>query len=120
MSGLIQNQVTILSGTTNNNIIAGEVFEFLSRPAAVRLLVSQTIVAASTIEVDFNLGNVIAAIGLRPNIAVSAGVVDQDRDRLPAAVGQAGDRIQVRAREINGGAGDNGILNFVLEITDLA
>ena len=34
MSGLIKRQVTILSGTTNANIIAGEVFETLTRPAA--------------------------------------------------------------------------------------
>lgn len=119
MSGLIKNAVTVNSGTTNNNIIAGEVFEFLSRPAAVRLLVSQEVVATSNLEIDFNLGNVIGTIGMRPNIAVSAGVVDQDRDKVPAAVGQAGDRIQVRARETTGGVGADGILNFVIEITDL-
>ncbi len=120
MSGLIKNAVTVLSGTTNNNIIAGEVFEFLSRPAAVRLLVSQEIVVGSNLEVDFNLGNVIGAIGMRPNVAVAAGVVDRDRDQVPAAVGQAGDRIQVRVRETTGIATADGILNFILEITDLA
>jgi hypothetical protein len=120
VSGLIKNQVTVVAGTTNNNIIAGEVFEFLSRPAAVRLLVSQTVVVGSIIEVDFNLGNVIGAIGYRPNVAAAAGVVDRDRDGVPAAIGQAGDRIQVRARETTGTAGNDGILNYILEITDLA
>lgn len=120
MSGLIRQAVTVLSGTTNNNIIAGEVFEFLSRPAAVRVLVSQQIVVASALEVDFNVGNVIVTQALVPNIAVGAGVIDTDRDKLPAAVGAAGDRIQIRVREVTGGAGDDGILNFMVEITDLA
>lgn len=120
MSGLIKRSVTILSGQANPNIIAGEVFETLNRPAAVRLLVSQTIVALSVLELDFNLGNVIIAQGLAPNIAVGAGIVDRDRDAMPAAGGQRDDRIQIRVRETSGLVGADGILNFILEITDLA
>jgi len=120
MSGLIKQSVTINSGTTNANIIAGQVFETLTRPAAVRLLVSQTVVAASVLEVDFNLGNVIVTQAMAPNVAVAAGVVDRDRDAVPAAVGQPTDRIQIRVRETSGAVGANGILNFILEITDLA
>jgi len=120
MSGLIRNQVEILSGTTNNNILAGEVFEFLSRPAAVRLLASQTIVALSVLELDFNLGNVIGSINLRPNVATAPGVVDRDRDGFPAQVGQGGDRIQIRVRETSGLVGADGVLNFIVEISDLA
>jgi hypothetical protein len=119
MSGLIKAEVTVNSGTTNNNILAGEPFEFLSRPSAVRLLATQQIVAASLLEVDFNLGNVIAGLGLVPNIAVTNGVVDKSVDSFPAAVGQAGDRIQIRVRETTGGAGANGILYYIVEITDL-
>jgi len=120
MSGLIKRSVTVLSGTTNNNVLAGEVFEFLTRPAAVRVLVSQQIVAASLLSVDLNLGNAIVTQNLNPNIAVAAGVVDQDRDRLPAAAGAAGDRIQLSVRETTAGVGADGILNFVIEISDLA
>lgn len=120
MSGLIRSSVTILSGTTNNNVIAGEVFEFLSRPAAVRVLLSQEEVLNSAVRVDLNLGNVIVTQNLIPNVAADPGVIDKDRDGFPAAVGAAGDRIQLSAREITGGVGDDGILNFEVEITDLA
>ena len=120
MSGLIKRSVTILSGTTNANIIAGEVFETLNRPSAVRLLLSQTVVMLSVLEVDFNLGNVIVTQALAPNIAVAAGTVDRDRDGVPAAGGQPTDRIQIRVRETSGLVGADGILNFILEITDLA
>ncbi len=120
MSGLIKRAVTILSGTTNNNVIAGETFEFLSRPAAVRVLLSQEIVTTSNIEVDVSLGNVIVTQNLRPNIAASAGVVDSDRDKLPAAVGAAGDRVQISARETTAVTNADGILNYIVEITDLA
>ena len=120
MSGLIKRAVTILSGTTNNNVIAGETFEFLSRPAAVRVLLSQEIVVGSLIEVDVSLGNVIVTQNLNPNIAVAVGVVDSERDKLPAAVGAAGDRVQISARETTAIATADGVLNFIVEITDLA
>jgi len=120
MGGLIRQAVTIPSGTTNVNILAGEIFEFLSRPSSVRVIVSQEIVLLSALSVDVNVGNVIVTQALTPNVAVAAGVVDMDRDRLPAAVGAAGDRVQIRVRETTSIANADGILNFVVEITDLA
>lgn len=119
MSGLIKQSITILSGTTNNNVIAGEIFELLQMNASVRPLFSQEIVAGSDLVVDMNLGNVIGATNFRPNIAVAAGVVDRQRDGLPAIAGRAGDRIQLRAREVTGGVGADGILNYMLEISDI-
>jgi len=120
MSGLIKRQFTINSGTTNVNLLAGEVFEFLQRPAAVRMLINQEIVMTSNIIIDFNLGNVIATQDFRPNIAVTAGVIDKSVDEIPAAVGTPPDRIQIRARETTAAGGANGILNLLLEIVDLA
>jgi len=120
MGGLIRQAVTVPSGTTNVNILAGEIFEFLSRPSSVRVILSQEIVNASELAVDVNVGNVIVTQALTPNVAVAPGVVDQDRDRLPAAVGAAGDRVQIRVREITSIATADGILNFIVEITDLA
>jgi len=120
MGGLIRQAVTVPSGTTNVNILAGEIFEFLSRPSSVRVVLSQEIVALSALAVDVNVGNVIVTQALTPNIAAAAGVVDMDRDRLPAAVGAAGDRLQIRVREVSSLVGADGILNFVVEISDLA
>ncbi len=119
MSGLIKRRVTILSGTANSNIIAGEPFETLTRPAVVTLLINQEIVLASDIEVEFLIGNVSAASLLRPNVAGAAGVINRDADKLPGAVGQIGDRITIRAREITAIVNADGILNFQLEISDL-
>jgi len=120
MGGLIRQAVTVPSGTTNVNILAGEIFEFLARPSTVRVILSQQIVLLSALAVDVNVGNVIVTQALTPNIAVAPGVVDQDRDRLPAAVGAAGDRVQIRVRETSSLAGADGILNFIVEITDIA
>jgi len=120
MGGLIRDQVTILSGTTNPNIIDGEIFTRLARPALVKLICSQEIVAGSNLAIDLNVGNTIVTQALRPNIAAAAGVLDADRDKFPAAVGAANDEVQVRVRETSSGAGADGILNFSIEISDIA
>jgi len=120
MGGLIRDSVTVASGLTNNNIIDGQVFTRLARPALVKFSASQQIVAGSNLVVDINVGNTIVTQALVPNVAAQAGVVDADRDKFPAAVGAANDEIQIRVRETTSGAGADGILNFSVEISDIA
>lgn len=89
------------AGTTNNNLVAGEKFEFLARPSVVKLYVTADVVVNGSIEVDFSLGNVVVGDNLVPaytDVTVTDQGPDRDKHLLARAVGRGGDRIQVRLR----------------------
>lgn len=119
MSGIIRRQFVVPTGTVTENVLAGDVFEFIQRPSSIRLFLNQEVVAGSLLAVDLNIGNVIAFSAARPNIAVTAGVIDRSVDGFTPAVAMPQDRLQLRARETTGGAGANGLLNLLIEIADL-
>jgi len=114
---------TILSGTTNVNILQGRREEYLSRAAAIRIFMVQQIVTTSNIDVDFTLGNVVVGDDLRPNTqVVAAGESPSPRlneDLLAQDIGAGGDRIQIRARETTGIVAANGILGTQIFIDDI-
>jgi len=120
MSGQIKQTTTVLSGTTNVNLLTGLKQEFLSRPAAVKLYAVQEQVATSNLEVTLTLGNVVIGEDLNPNEAAAAGAGPKlNEDILTGGVGAGGDRIQIRVRETVGGVGDDGIIRWLVDIVDL-
>jgi len=124
MSGQIKLTTTVLAGTTNVNLLTGRKQEFLSRPAVVTLYQVQDSVSLSRIETDLTLGNVVVGEDLvaNSNPASSAGVgtgPKTNEDMVARGVGAAGDRIQIRVREVVGGTGDDGIIRTLVTIDDL-
>jgi len=119
MSGQIKLRNVILSGTTNVNLLTGRKQEFLSRPAVVTIYQVQDIVAASALETDLSLGNVIVGEDLVPNIPGAGFGPRTNEDMIARGVGAAGDRIQIRVRETNGGVGDDGVVRTLVTIDDI-
>ena len=107
----------VLAGNgTNNNLLAGSKFEFLSRPAAVTVFASSDGGTVADVQLDFTLGNVVVAEDINPNLAAVVGNIVRNQDGIGAGVGDAGDRIQLRGRNLNAVARN---LNVLLDISEL-
>lgn len=113
---IFKSRTSVAAGATETNILAGSKFEFLGRPSAVSLWAVQD-TAADDIELDFTLGNVVVAEDIPPNLDTTE-LVDRQRDLIGSGVGDAGDRIQIRARNTDGAAAR--AVSILLEISELA
>ncbi len=114
-------QTSVAAGAVDANLLNGSKFEFLARPAVITIYASQD--TPNDIELDWTLGNAVVAEDVNPNAAVAAGVglqagnINRDTDGIGSAAGDAGDRIQVRARNTNAAAA--AIVNLLVEINEL-
>ena len=113
---IFRTRVTIAAASVNTNLLAGSKFEFLARPSAVTLWGSDDGTGDSL--VDFTLGNTVIGEDMPLNNAAVAGDIKRDLDGVGAGVGDAGDRIQIRAR--NTSAANPVNVNILLEIQELA
>lgn len=84
--------------TVNNNIMAGNKFEFLPRNGVVRIYACQD-VGTGNVNIDFTLGNVVVGDDLPCTSTTIAFGPDRNTDLLATGVAMAGDRIQIRAQE---------------------
>lgn len=114
---LFRTTVTVAAGTTNNNVMNGSKFEFLGRPSVVRTWASQDGAGAPGAEIDWTLGNVVVGEDMKPNTAATAGNITRDQDGIGEAVGDAGDRIQMRVQNTDAANPVN--VNFLIEIAEL-
>jgi len=124
MSGILKLTNTILSGTTNDNLLTGSKFDYLGNDAVVTIYQIQDIVAGSSISTDFTLGNVVVGDDLVCNsIPAGAATAGQgprtNEDVLAQGAGKAGDRITVRVRETTGIATADGIIRTQIVIQDV-
>lgn len=111
--------VQLAAGGSIANLIAGSKFEFLSRPAAVKVFAVQDRTAASNCVIDFTLGNAVVGDDLPPNQATGPGLgPNRQEDMLSRGVGAPRDRIQLAARETTGL--DVNDLRVIVEIDDIA
>lgn len=113
---IFRTRVTLAAAAVNTNLLAGSKFEFLGRPSAVTLWGSDDGTGAAL--VDFTLGNTVIGEEMPLNDAPVAGDINRDRDGIGAGVGDAGDRIQIKAR--NTSAANPVNVNILLEIQELA
>jgi len=104
-------------GTTINNLVAGEKFEFLSRPAVVKFYLC-TDTGTGVVEADITLGNVVVGDNLISPLHTATLGPERDKHLLARAIGRAGDRIQVRLRETGGSA--NSPTRLLVEIDEIA
>lgn len=114
---IFRRTLSIAAGATEVNLLAGSKFEFLSRPSAVTIWATQD-TAIDDIEIDLTLGNVVVAEDINPNVATVAGVINRNTDGVGSGVGDAGDRIQLRARNTDGAAAR--VVNALVEISEIA
>ena len=119
MSGTLKLTTTVLSGTTNDNLLTGSKFDYLARPAVVTVYGVQEVVATSSISLDFTLGNVVVGDDLVANIQAAGVGPKVNEDIVAEGVGEAGDRITVRLRETTGGVGADGIFRSQIVIRDM-
>lgn len=101
--------------TTNTNLLAGSKFEFLSRPSVVRVYAVADD-STGSVEMDFTLGNVVVGDDLvLPLFTANQGPLRSEH-LLTRAVGRAGDRIQIRLREVAGTTSPTRVLVDIDEI----
>ena len=77
------------------NLMAGTKFEFLSRPAQVRVYAAAD-ATAGVITIDFTLGNVVVAENIRPTVVAAGTGPFRNENLMASGQGAAGDRIQLR------------------------
>ena len=98
---VIRKTQTVTAGATTANLVAGSVFEFLTRPSAVRVFAAQD-TATGAVEMTFKLGNVVFGEDLPLPVKTAGLGPDQDQDKLVGAMGAPGDRISVILKETGG------------------
>jgi len=119
MSGILKLANTVNSGTTITNLLADTKFDYLPRAAVVTIYSVQDIVLLSNIELDFTLGTTVIGDDMVPNVPATGTGPRTNEDIIARGVGEAGDRIQIRARETTGITNANGLLRTQIVIEDL-
>lgn len=115
----IKQTTTVLSGTTVQNLVVGLKQQYLQFNAAVKVYAVQDTVLNSVLQMTFSLGNIVIGEDLVPNIPGAGLGPRLNEDIIGGAAGIAGDLLQLRVREITGGVGDDGILRWLVDITDM-
>jgi len=108
---------TVAAGATVTNIMAGSKFEFLPRPSVIKVYSAQD-TGTGSVELDFTLGNVVVGDDLGPNVVTAGTGPARDSDLLTQGAGAAGDRIQIRLREVGGATATP--VRTLVEIIELA
>ena len=111
-----QSTLAGTASTTVVNIMAGTKFEFLSRPAQVRVYAASDI-TAGVLNVDFTLGNVVVAENIAPSTVADNTGPNRNEHLMASGQGAAGDRIQIRLQETAAVAKP---VRFIVDIIDLA
>jgi len=106
----------LTAGQTIPNLMNGNKFEFLGRPAVVSVWGTDD--GTGSAQIDFTLGNVVVGEDLPLNNAVVAGDIRKDSDFIGSGAGDAGDRIQIRARNTDAVNAVNA--NLLIEIAEIA
>jgi len=108
------------AATTVVNIMAGSKFEFLARPAQVRVYAvidTTAAIPANRVILDLSLGNVVVGEARTPAVvAVDTGPF-RNENLLTSGQGAAGDRIQIRLQNPDALAQPTRVL---VDIIDLA
>lgn len=114
--GVFRTSVTIAADTTTANLMTGDKFEFLPRGAVIKVYAAQD-VSTGNVQIDFTLGARVVGDSLPLNIVTPAGSgPNRDSDLLASGIGQAGERIQLRAREV---AGTDTPIRVLVEVIDI-
>lgn len=106
----------LTAGQTIPNLMNGNKFEFLGRPAVVSIWGTDD--GTGRGQIDFTLGNLVVGEDLDLNNAVVAGDIRKDSDFIGAGAGMPGDRIQIRARNLDAVNAVN--VNLLIEINEVA
>jgi len=115
----IKQTTTILSGTINLNLVTGLKQQYLQFNAAVKLYAVQDTVAGSILSVTMTLGNIVIGEDLIPNTPGANLGPRLNEDIIGGSVGVRNDLLQIRVRETTGGVGADGILRWLVDITDM-
>lgn len=100
--GVFRTNQTIVANTTVANLMTGDKFEFLGRPAVVKVYAAQDVTVGGLVEIDFTMGTRVIGDSLPATIVLAGVGPNRDSDLLASGVGAAGERIQLRARETAG------------------
>lgn len=112
----VKNRTSVAAGAVEANILAGSKFEFLSRPAVISVWAVQE-TAVDDIELSLTLGNTVVFEDALPNF-VGSGIVSRLQDLMGSGLGEAGDRIQLRARNTDGAAAR--VVDTLVDIAEIA
>ncbi len=96
--GVFRTSEVVPLSATVANLMTGDKFEFLERPAVVKVYAVQD-TATGIVQIDFTLGRRVQGDSLPLSIVAAGTGPNRDSDLLASGVGQAGERIQLRARE---------------------
>jgi len=115
----IKQTTTVASGTTVQNLVVGLKQQYLQFNAAVKVYMVQDTVLLSVLQVTFSLGNIVIGEDLVPNTPGDNLGPRLNEDIIGGAAGVAGDLLQLRVREVTGILNANGILRWLVDITDM-
>lgn len=115
----IKQTTTVLSGTTVQNLVTGLKQQYLQFNAAVKVYAVQDIVLLSQLSVTFSLGNIVIGEDLIPNTPGLGLGPRTNEDIIGGSVGIATDLLQIRVRETTGILNANGVLRWLVDITDM-
>ena len=113
---VIRRNTNVGAGATSANIVAGDIFEFINRPSAVRVFAAQD--SGDLAELTFKLGNVTLGENLPLNERTAGEGPSRSDDYLVGGTGMPGDRISVILRETGGSVA--AITRVMIEINELA
>jgi hypothetical protein len=104
------------ASTTLQNLMAGSKFEFLSRPAVVRVYGAAD-TATGSVQMDLTLGNVVVGDNLLVPLRTATLGPLRNEDLITKGIGRPGDRIQIRLQEIGA---VNTPTRILVDIDDIA
>jgi len=95
----IIREVSVAAGATNDNLVAGSAFEYCKQALALSMGVGQ---AATGCFHTVNVGNTVVAEEFSPPILTRFPIIPDEF--YITEIGQANDRIVIKARNPTGGA----------------
>jgi len=95
--GVFRTSVSVGVSATIANLMTGDKFEFLPRGAVVKVYAVED-TGTGLVQLDFTLGTRVIGDSLPLSNALVGFGPDRNTDLLASGIGQAGERIQLRAR----------------------
>jgi hypothetical protein len=115
----IRVAVQVAAGATNQNILAGNTFEFVGqRPTAVQVFAVEDGVAETEGALDVNFGNAIVAQGLAIPVFTATLGPDTDKHMVTQGIAMPGDRLVIAAKNVAAAAAMN--LRALIRLTTVA